>query len=52
MVATEHEVGFGIGGAIVALSDPADELEETMVKAVAMRRTLSVNEPSEDGSRA
>ncbi|MGX7728549.1 aminodeoxychorismate synthase component I [Rhodococcus sp. 2H158] len=52
MVATEHEVGFGIGGAIVALSDPADELEETMVKAVAMRRTLSVNEPPEDGPRA
>ncbi|NMN97490.1 aminodeoxychorismate synthase component I [Antrihabitans stalactiti] len=41
VVATDHEVTFGIGGAIVALSDPAEELEETLVKAATMRRCLS-----------
>lgn len=41
MVATEHQVSFGIGGAIVALSDPEDELEETLVKSVVMRRCLA-----------
>ncbi|MFZ2530679.1 MAG: aminodeoxychorismate synthase component I [Rhodococcus sp. (in: high G+C Gram-positive bacteria)] len=41
MVVTDHEVSFGIGGAIVALSDASDELEETLVKAVTMRRALS-----------
>ncbi len=42
MVATADRVTFGVGGAIVALSDPEEELEETMVKAVTMRRCLSV----------
>ena len=52
MVATDHEVSFGIGGAIVALSDPGDELDETLVKAVAMRRTLSETPPvPEDSGR-
>lgn len=40
IVSTEHEVTFGVGGAIVALSDPEEEFEETMVKAVSMRRAL------------
>lgn len=41
IVATEHEVTYGVGGAIVALSDPDEEFEETMVKAVSMRRALT-----------
>ena len=43
MVATGDEVTFGVGGAIVALSDPGEEFEETMVKALSMRRCLSVS---------
>jgi para-aminobenzoate synthetase len=46
MVATADEVTFGVGGAIVALSDPADEFEETMVKALATRRALAVADES------
>ncbi|MFD4293266.1 aminodeoxychorismate synthase component I [Rhodococcus sp. NPDC058505] len=42
MVAAGATVTFGVGGAIVALSDPEDEFEETMVKALSMRRCLSV----------
>ncbi|WP_241386847.1 aminodeoxychorismate synthase component I [Rhodococcus sp. CH91] len=45
LVATAHQVGFGIGGAIVALSDPADELDETLVKSVVMRRCLTAADP-------
>ncbi|GAA4488591.1 aminodeoxychorismate synthase component I [Rhodococcus olei] len=48
MVAAGDEVTFGVGGAIVALSDPDEEFEETMVKALSMRRCLSVaSEPPE-----
>ena len=36
LVATGNQVSFGVGGAIVALSDPADEFEETAVKSRAM----------------
>ncbi|TCO54798.1 aminodeoxychorismate synthase component I [Actinocrispum wychmicini] len=36
LVVTEGSVKFGIGGAIVALSDPAEEFEETQVKSRAM----------------
>ncbi|MDS1116848.1 aminodeoxychorismate synthase component I [Gordonia westfalica] len=46
MVATDSEVTFGVGGAIVALSDPDDEFEETMVKALSMRRCLAVADES------
>ncbi|MDG3010645.1 aminodeoxychorismate synthase component I [Rhodococcus sp. D2-41] len=52
LVAAAGEVRFGIGGAIVALSDPADELEETFVKAVAMRRALAeVADPERTAQR-
>lgn len=50
MVATDDKVTFGVGGAIVALSDPDEELEETMVKAVTMRRCLSVTARDDDSS--
>ncbi|MCF3961008.1 aminodeoxychorismate synthase component I [Streptomyces fuscigenes] len=36
LVATADKVTFGVGGAIVALSDPDEEFEETVVKSRAM----------------
>jgi para-aminobenzoate synthetase len=36
LVATADRVSFGVGGAIVALSDPDEEFEETVVKSRAM----------------
>ncbi|MEV6163349.1 aminodeoxychorismate synthase component I [Streptomyces sp. NPDC052052] len=36
LVSTQDRVSFGVGGAIVALSDPEDEYEETVVKSRAM----------------
>ena len=47
VVATERATTFGVGGAIVALSDPADEHEETLVKSRAMLAALgaAVEEP-------
>ena len=36
ITATERSVSFGVGGAIVALSDAVDEYEETVVKSRAM----------------
>lgn len=50
IVSTEHEVTFGVGGAIVALSDPEEEFQETMVKAVSMRRALAHGTKKEDRS--
>jgi para-aminobenzoate synthetase len=41
MVATAKGVSFGVGGAITALSDPADEFEETVVKSRAIVSALS-----------
>ena len=40
LVAAGDEVSFGVGGAIVALSDPEDEYEETVVKSRAMITAL------------
>jgi para-aminobenzoate synthetase len=40
LVATGDRVSFGVGGAIVALSDPQDEYEETVVKSRAMVSAL------------
>jgi para-aminobenzoate synthetase len=36
LVATERRLSFGVGGAIVALSDPGAEFEETVVKSRPM----------------
>jgi para-aminobenzoate synthetase len=36
LVATKGQLKFGVGGAIVALSDPQEEFEETVVKSRAM----------------
>jgi para-aminobenzoate synthetase len=41
MVVTPDEVSVGVGGAITALSDPAEEIEETRVKAHAILRALA-----------
>ena len=40
LVAAGEEVSFGVGGAIVALSDPDEEYEETVVKSRAMVTAL------------
>ncbi|MGW5051699.1 aminodeoxychorismate synthase component I [Actinokineospora sp. NPDC004072] len=45
LVARPGEVGFGVGGAVVALSDPAEEYEETAVKAAALVDLLGVPFP-------
>ncbi|MFF8484501.1 aminodeoxychorismate synthase component I [Streptomyces antibioticus] len=36
LVATEDRLGFGVGGAIIALSDPEEEYTETAVKSRAV----------------
>jgi para-aminobenzoate synthetase len=45
MVATADEVSFGVGGAIVALSDPEAEVEETYLKGKALLRALEMTLP-------
>lgn len=40
LVLTPSETTFGVGGAVVALSDPAEEFEETLVKARALIHAL------------
>jgi para-aminobenzoate synthetase len=45
VVATQAGLRYGVGGAIVALSDPADEFEETITKAVPLLRLLGANFP-------
>jgi para-aminobenzoate synthetase len=52
MTATEGQVTFGVGGAIVALSDAEEEFEETVVKSRAMvtalltAEQLAIGEPA------
>jgi para-aminobenzoate synthetase len=41
LVANEGRVTFGVGGAIIALSDPDGEFEETVVKSRAMMTALA-----------
>jgi para-aminobenzoate synthetase len=40
LTATENWVSFGVGGAIIALSDADEEFEETVVKSHAMVSAL------------
>jgi para-aminobenzoate synthetase len=46
LVADGDKVSFGAGGAVIALSDPAEEFEETAVKAAAVLRLLGASLPS------
>lgn len=41
MVVSAGGVDFGIGGAITALSDPAEEFAEIIVKAASSRSVLA-----------
>lgn len=45
LVVREDEATFGVGGAIIASSDPAAEFEETAVKATPMLRLLGIDFP-------
>ncbi|GGP49872.1 aminodeoxychorismate synthase component I [Saccharothrix coeruleofusca] len=45
LVVTPDKATFGVGGAVIALSDPAEEFEETAVKAAAPLRLLSTAFP-------
>jgi para-aminobenzoate synthetase len=40
LTATKHSVSFGVGGAVIALSDAEEEFEETVVKSRAMVTAL------------
>jgi para-aminobenzoate synthetase len=45
IVVAGGEVTFGVGGAIIALSDPVEEYEETTVKLRAMVAAIASAEP-------
>ena len=45
LVVEPERVSFGVGGAIIALSDPDAELEETAVKATPFLRLLGQDFP-------
>ncbi|GLZ09413.1 aminodeoxychorismate synthase, component I [Actinomadura sp. NBRC 104412] len=44
-VASAGRIDFGVGGAVTALSDPAEEFEETAVKAAPLLRLLGTPFP-------
>ncbi|MFJ6672716.1 aminodeoxychorismate synthase component I [Actinosynnema sp. NPDC091369] len=45
LVVDRDKVSFGVGGAVIALSDPVEEFEETAVKATALLRLAGVGFP-------
>ncbi len=45
LVVDRDKVSFGVGGAVIALSDPAGEFEETAVKATALLALLGAGFP-------
>jgi para-aminobenzoate synthetase len=47
LVVADGRVTFGVGGAIIALSDPAGEFDETVVKSRAMMTALAAMNPQE-----
>ncbi|MCY8590847.1 chorismate-binding protein, partial [Bacillus haynesii] len=49
VVVTDDKATFGVGGAIVALSDPEEEFKETQVKARAMVSAIAAAEVSPVG---
>ncbi|MDT8912420.1 aminodeoxychorismate synthase component I [Amycolatopsis sp. PS_44_ISF1] len=50
IVATPEGVSFGVGGAIVSLSDPVEEFEETVVKSLAMTKAITGSASPLNGS--
>jgi para-aminobenzoate synthetase len=52
LVADPDGIEYGVGGAITALSDPADEFEETAVKARGLVRLLGVPFPGDQAGSA
>jgi para-aminobenzoate synthetase len=50
IVATPERASFGVGGAVISLSDPVAEFEETLVKSRAMALALTGSvRPAEEG---
>jgi para-aminobenzoate synthetase len=49
LLVTEDEVSFGVGGAVIALSDAAEEFEETVVKSRVMVTALGRTTHGDDG---
>ena len=47
VVLAGNHASLGAGGAIIALSDPADEFDETMLKGAVLRNTLMALDPAE-----
>ena len=52
IVVERDEVSFGVGGAIVALSDPQDELDEIFLKGKALVRAIAVTAQAKDAKEA
>ena len=52
LVAQPGRVSYGVGGAIVAMSDPAAEFDETVVKATPLLTLLGVRFPERDLAEA